>query len=103
MSSRAPLLGASGAADALFSLEAGVVGADALCEHVIPISRLNHVQRLFLSRILKESAQEIIAVVGCIETSDDCPLAQGLGVGDARRQRRRRDYQIPADQGEPGG
>jgi hypothetical protein len=34
---------------ALFSLEAGVVGIDALCEHVIPISRLEHVQRLFLS------------------------------------------------------
>jgi hypothetical protein len=32
----------------LFSLEAGVVGADALREHVIPISRLEHVQRLFL-------------------------------------------------------
>jgi hypothetical protein len=33
----------------LFFLEAGVVGADALREHVIPISRLEHIQRLFLS------------------------------------------------------
>jgi hypothetical protein len=30
--------------------------------------------------VLKESAQEIIAVVGCIEASDDCPLAQALGI-----------------------
>jgi hypothetical protein len=41
---------------ALFFLEARVVAGDALCEHEIPISRLEHVQRHFLSRVLKERA-----------------------------------------------
>jgi hypothetical protein len=62
---------------ALFFLEARVVGRDALSEHEIPISRLEHVQRHFLSRVFKESASGILAVIRRIETSDDVPLAQG--------------------------
>jgi hypothetical protein len=84
----------------LFSLEARVVAGDALCEHKIPISRFEHVQRHFLSRVLKERASGILAVIGRIETSDDVPPAQGCCVGDVRRQRRRRSYQIPAAQSE---
>jgi hypothetical protein len=87
---------------ALFFLEARIVAGDALCEHEIPISRLEHVQRHFLSRVLKERASGILAVIGCIESSHDVPLAQGRFVGKVRRQRRRGSYQIPADEGERG-
>jgi hypothetical protein len=83
-----------------FSFRRGSSEATPLCEHVIPISRLQHVQCLFLLRVLRESTEEIPTVVGCIETSYDLPLAQGFLVSDAWRQRRRRDHQIPADQGE---
>jgi hypothetical protein len=40
----------------LFFLETRVIARDALCEHVIPISRFQHVQRLLLSRLLIEGA-----------------------------------------------
>ena len=40
---------------ALFFLEARIVAGDALCEHKIPISRFEHAQRHFLSRVLKST------------------------------------------------
>jgi hypothetical protein len=49
---------------ALFFLEARIVAGDALCEHKIPISQFEHVQRHFLSRVLKERASGIFAVIG---------------------------------------
>src|SRR5258708_640565 len=59
-------------------LEARVVGRDALCKHEIPISRLEPVQRHFLSRVLKERASEVLAVIGRIETRTMCLLSKGL-------------------------
>src|SRR5580704_4416024 len=72
----------------LFSLQARVVAGDTLGKHVIAISGFQHVQRLLLSRILKESAQEVLAIVGRIETPHDMPLAQRFLVCDALRQHR---------------
>jgi hypothetical protein len=60
------------------SLEARVLAIDKPYNHVIPISRLEYVQRLSLLLTLERSTQEIIAIIGYIETPTACYLRKGF-------------------------
>jgi hypothetical protein len=62
---------------ALFFLEAGIVAGDALCEHEIPISRLEHVQRHLLSRSSKKKLRESSQSSAVSKACTMCHLRKG--------------------------